>query len=171
CRGRQISPSVYRSSKIMDMVFFYRLIDAVRDSLDRAGRPGFTLHRAERHELWLDLGWLQDCLDEAGHECLPLMWEGRSLPAHDALRIHSRSGARRLWRCDRSGGILLRNDALVAAVTVLPDDGIKDTFVIVGERAPGALQRLVDEYGAYAQGRQRRRPWITVIGGDPLPRP
>jgi hypothetical protein len=43
--------------------------------------------------------------------------------------------------------------------------------VIVGERSRGALQRLLDEYGVYARRRSRAWPWITVIGGDPLPRP
>jgi hypothetical protein len=155
----------------MDTVFFYRLIDAVRDSLDRAGRHGYTLHRAERHEVWLDLGWLQDHLEAAGHESVPLMWEGRALAAHEGLKVHARAPQRELWRTDRTGAILLSDDALIAAVTVLPDDGMKDTFVIVGERAPGALQRLIDRYGAYARERARTWPWITVIGGDPLPRP
>ena len=64
----------------MDTVLYYRLIDAVRDSLDRAGRHGYRLHRAERHERWLDLGWLQDHLDETGHDAVPLLWGDRPLP-------------------------------------------------------------------------------------------
>src|SRR5207237_9033184 len=100
----------------MDSVLFYRLIDAVRDSLDRAGRSGYSLQRAEHHDLWLDLGWLQDHLDESGHESVPLMWEGRALPAHDVMKVLARSGDRSLWRQQRSGAILLREDALLAAV-------------------------------------------------------
>jgi hypothetical protein len=155
----------------MDWLLFYRLIDAVRDSLDRAGRHGYTLSRADRHDVWLDLSWLQDFLDDAGYESIPLMWEGRSLPAHDTITVHSRASERELWRSDRTGDILLCEDALLAAVTVVGGDGIPETHLVVGERSPDALQRLLRKYGAYAHDRARDAAWITVIGGDPLPRP
>jgi hypothetical protein len=155
----------------MDTALFYRLIDAVRDSLDRAGRHGYTLQRADRHEGWLDLRWLQDYLEESGHESIPLMWEGRALASHDSVKVACAANSRKLWRHDRTGEILLRDDALVAAVTALADDGIKDTILIVGERAPGALQRFVDAYGVFARRKSREWPWIYAVGGDPLPRP
>lgn len=154
----------------MDTVLYYRLIDAVRDSLDRAGRHGYRLHRAERHERWLDLGWLQDHLDEAGHDAVPLLWGERPLSAHDTLKATPGDRTRELWRSGRSGEILLRDDALVAAVTFMPDDGIPETLVVLGERAEGALQRMVDGYTAYADRCARGSDWIRVIGGEHLPR-
>jgi hypothetical protein len=155
----------------MDTVFFYRLMDAVRDSLDRAGRHGYTLYRAQSHEHWLDLEWLQDFLEQRVYESVPLMWDGRALPVHDVVKVLSRAGERDVWRFDRSGAILLYEDALVAAVTILDDRAWEDTFVIVGERSGGALQKLVADYGAYAKQRARSSPWITVIGKEPVPRP
>src|SRR5262245_48213519 len=135
----------------MDAIFYYRLMDAVRDSLDRAGRQGYTLYRAEGHEVWLDLVWLQEYLDATGHESVPLMWDGRALSVHDVVKVHSRSSDRELWRFNRTGEILLRDDALIAAVTFLADDGMSDTVVVVGERSGGALQRLVDDFGRYSR--------------------
>lgn len=155
----------------MDTVFLYRLIDAVRDSLDRAGRHGYALHRADRHDVWFDLDWLQDYLHESGHESVPLMWEGRALPAHETWRIVRGSREREASRLDRTGEILLRDDALIAAVTACRDDGRKETVAVVGERAPGALQRFLDGYSDYARRKSREWPWICVVGGDPLPRP
>ena len=155
----------------MDTVFYYRLMDAVRDSLDRAGRTGYALYRVESHELWLDLSWLQDFLETIGHESVPLLWEGRALSVHEVVKVHPRLNDRELWRFNRTGDILLREEALFAAVTTLSDDGMNDTCVIVGERRAGALQKLVTEYADYARCRSRRSPWITVIGKDPLPRP
>src|SRR5436190_5179685 len=155
----------------MDTIFFYRLMDAVRDSLDRSGRHGYTLYRVQSHELWLDLEWLQDFLEQRVYESVPLMWDGRALPVHDVVKVLPRSGERDLWRFNRSGAILLYEDALVAAVTILDDRAYDDTVVIVGERSGGALKRLVAEYGSYARQRARSSPWITVIGKDPVPRP
>jgi hypothetical protein len=155
----------------MDTVFLYRLMDAVRDSLDRADRQGYTLFRAERHEVWIDLPCLQEFLDQVGFESVPLMWEGRALSAHDTIAVHARAKDRELRRGDRTGDILLCEDALVVAVAVIADDGCQDTQVIVGERSPEALQRLLHRYGAYAHDRARNADWITVVGGDPLPRP
>ncbi len=155
----------------MDTVFFYRLMDAVRDSLDRAGRHGYTLYRAQSHESWLDLEWLQDFLEQRVYESVPLMWDGRALPSHDVVKVLLRSGERDVWRFNRNGAILLHEDALVAAVTILDDRAWEETFVIAGERSDGALTRLLSEYGAYARKRARSSPWITVIGKDPVPRP
>jgi hypothetical protein len=155
----------------MDTIFYYRLMDAVRDSLDRAGRHGYTLYRAENHEAWLDLIWLQEYLDERGHEAVPLHWEGRALCVHDVVKVPSRASERELHRFNRTGAILLRDDALVAAVTILSDDAVQETFVVVGECSQGALQRLATHYGEYSRSRARASPWITVIGKDPVPRP
>jgi len=155
----------------MDTVFLYRLIEAVRDSLDRCGRPPFVLRRLLRHEAWLDLDVLQDYLEGLGHESVPLVWEGRSLPAHDSVRLNTRAGGRSLFRVDRTGAILLCGEALVAAVTVTPSDGCADTLVVVGERSPGALRELLDGYRDFARRWSRNPEWITVIGGEFLPRP
>ena len=155
----------------MDTLLFYRLIDAVRDSLDRAGRQGYTLFRADRHEVWLDFSCLQDFLEEVGYDSVPMMWDGRPLPAHDTVTVHSRASERELWRADRTGDILLCEDALLAAVTVVAGDGMTDTHLVVGERSPDALQKFLRKYGAFAHERARDAEWITVIGGDPLPRP
>jgi len=153
----------------MDTVLSYRLIDAVRDSLDRAGRHGFTLFRAERSSVWLNLDWLQDYLDEGGHEAIPLMWGDRALAAHDSVRVTTWTTRRELFRADRTGEILLRDDALLAAVTVERD--MPQTLVILGERSPGALQRFIEGYSAFARRMSREWPWIYQVGGEPLPRP
>jgi hypothetical protein len=155
----------------MDSVFLYRLVDAVRDSLDRAGRHGYTLHRADRADAWLDPAWLQDYLEESEHEAVPLMWEGRAFTPHDTLKVLAWTDDRQLRRMDRTGEILLRQDALILNVTVIRPDGRKELLTVLGERTPGALQRFVDEYSAFARRRSREWPWIHVVGGDPLPRP
>ncbi|HZE99563.1 MAG TPA: ATP-binding protein [Planctomycetota bacterium] len=151
-------------------MLFYRLIDAVHDSLDRAGREGYTLDRLNRTEAWLDFGEFQDFLDEAGFESVPLVWEGRPLRAHDELRVNCRTGNHGLWRYDRTGQILLHGDALFCLVTVLPDDGVADHRLIVGERRPGALQQMIHDYADYGRRRTLTDPWITVVGRPRLPR-
>jgi len=155
----------------MDKVILYRLMDAVRDSLDRAGRHGFTLFRLDLAEAWFDLSWLQDYLEESGHDSVPLLWEGRPFPPHDTLRILDAEPDRRIQRQCRTGEILLREDVLLAAVTVVHDNGREETIVVGGEFAPGAFRRFYDAYDVYHRRRSRDWPWIYVVGGDPLPRP
>jgi hypothetical protein len=153
----------------MDTVFLYRLIDAVRDSLDRCGREPYVLQRIVRHDQWLDFALLQDYLDQVGCDELPLHWEGRPLPAHDSIKLIKRTDA--LRRIERTGAIFLREDALLAPVIALTSHGVEDNVLIAGERRPGALKRLLDDYQAFARAHSRTNPWITVIGDDNLPRP
>ena len=155
----------------MDAMILYRLLDAVRDSLDRAGRHGYVLHLADHAEDWFDLAWLQDYLEETGHDPVPLMWEGRALPPHGVLSLLAHAPEELVWRDRRTGEILLRDDALVAPVTLVHENGRRETFAVVGERSPGALRKFIDAYGQYARRRSREWPWIFVVGGDPLPRP
>jgi len=153
----------------MDTVFFYRLIDAVRDSLDRAGREPYALQRIVRHDEWVDFALLQDYLDAVGCDEVPLYWEGRSFPVHDSIKLLKRSDD--LRRIERTGGIFLREEALLAPVVALSSHGVEDTVLIAGERVPGALKRLIDDYRKFARAHSRTKPWITVIGDDNLPRP
>jgi hypothetical protein len=155
----------------MDTVFLYRLIDAVRDSLDRAGREGYTLDRLVQHESWLDLEEFTRFLRETGFQSVPLMWEGRPLPEHEELQVSTRSGSRSLRRRGRTGSILLWRDALILPLTIMPDDALADTLVVAGERRPGGLQELIAAYGDYSSGRSSHSRWINVVSGDPMPRP
>src|SRR6185295_17220656 len=155
----------------MDTVFFYRLMDAVRDSLHRAGRESYTLDRLLGYETWLDLGEFQAFLQETGHEAVPLSWEGRDLSPFRDLRINVRIGDRRLRSLGSSGRIHLCKDALVAPVSLFAGDGMMVDYIVVGERRQGALQELLDAYAAYSRHRSRCEPRITVINQDPLPRP
>jgi hypothetical protein len=121
-------------------------MDAVRDSLDRAGRHGFTLFRLDLAEAWFDLAWLQDYLEEFGHDSVPLLWEGRPFPAHDTLRILEAEPDRRIQRECRTGEILLREDVLLAAVTVVHDNSRQETIVgggrVRSRRLPPLLRRV-----------------------------
>lgn len=155
----------------MDTVILYRLMDAVRDSLDRAGRHGYALFRVDRAENWLHPAWVQDYFQEAPHDALPLLWEGRPFLPHDTLKLCEGPPEHRIWREYRTGEILLRDDALYAAVRVFYDNGVEETIVIAGECAPGAFRRFLDAYALYGRRRSREWPWIYVVGGDPLPRP
>ena len=142
----------------MDKVILYRLMDAVRDSLDRAGRHGYSLHRLDRSPAWFNPAWLQDYLEQGGYDPVPLMWEGRALPSHDELRLLEASPQDQIWRETRTGEIGLRDDVLVAAVTIIHDNGRPETVVVAGERVPGALQRFMDAYSVYARRRSREWP-------------
>jgi len=153
----------------MDALFLYRLIDAVRESLNRAGREPYGLQRIVRHDEWLDLPLLQDYLDQIGCDELPLYWEGRPLPAHDSVKLRRRSDG--LRRVERTGGIFLHDDALLAPIIALTSHGVEDPLLVGGERSPGALKRFIDAYRAFARARSRATPWITVIGDEALPRP
>lgn len=155
----------------MDSVILYRVIDAVRDSLDRAGREPYRLDRLIRSETWLDLAEFQDFLEETGHQTVPLWWDGRPLSAHRELKVHARTGDRTLRPHGCSGEILLCGDAVVVPLQLTPDDFLSEIILVIGERREGALQRLFAAYQSYSRRRARSEPWITVIGKDPLPRP
>lgn len=155
----------------MDTFFFYRLMDAVRDSLHRAGRESYSLDRLLNYEAWLDLGEFQVFLQETGHDSVPISWEGRDLSPFRDLRINVRTGDRRLRSLGSSGQIHLCNDALLAPVSLFTSDGCMSDYILVGERRPGALQALLDGYADFARRRSRSEPRITVINQDPLPRP
>ena len=155
----------------MDTVFLYRLMDAVRDSLDRAGRQGYSLFRLDRVESWFNLAWVQDYFEQSGHDLIPLLWEGRSLPGHDTLRILDGPPEVRIRRECRTGEILLRDDALFAVVTVVLYNGVERSIAVAGECSPGAFRRFADAYAVYGRRKSREWPWIYVVGGDPLPRP
>src|SRR5579859_7898114 len=155
----------------MDTVFLYRLFDAVQDSLDRVGREGYVLDRLSNSRSWLDLAELDRFLEETGHECVPLVWEGRAFYAHEDFEVRGPAGGRRLHRLGRTGGIVLWQDALVVALDIPSSDGLCRTFLLVGERRPGGLESLIGAFSDYARRRSRASPWIEVIGGDPLPRP
>jgi hypothetical protein len=155
----------------MDTVFLYRLIDAVQDSLDRVGREAYVLDRLSNTRSWLDLAELGHFLEETGHETVPLLWEGRALAPHDEWEVYGRAGSRKLRCLGRTGGIVLWQDALFAALEIPSSDGLWRTVHLVGERRPGGLEKLIQAFSDYARRRSRNSPWIEVIGGDPLPRP
>jgi SpoVK/Ycf46/Vps4 family AAA+-type ATPase len=155
----------------MDTLLHYRLIDAVRDSLDRAGREPYALGRLIQFDSWLDLEELDDFLDETGFQSVPLMWEGRALPGHNELKLCDRATSRALLSRGSTGRILLWGDALMAPLSIVPDDGIADKLLVVGEARPGALQEFVDAYREYSRRRARSSAWITVIHNEYMPRP
>jgi hypothetical protein len=155
----------------MDTVLFYRLLDAIRDSLDRVGREPYTLDHLVSWSSWLDLWEFQDFLRETGHESVPLSWEGRDLTPFRDLKVNARTGDRELRTLCRTGEILLCRDALLASVSLMSSELCISDFIVVGERRPGALQELLDEYAAYSRRRSRAEPVITVIGEDRMPRP
>lgn len=155
----------------MDTLFLYRLVEAVKDSLDRAGREGYALSRAEDLEDWFDLDDLSAFLGSRGAEAVPLLWDGRPLPGLETLRVSVDGYRREVWPPQVTGRIHLLDDALVAAVVAVRDNGISMTCGVVGERRSGALQELLDGYAPFARARARESRWITVVGGDELPRP
>lgn len=156
----------------MDTLFPYRLIEAIRRTLDRAGEEPFLLFRAEDPGDWFHLGWLQDFLDHEEHREIPLLWEdGRTLPPTDSLEVASELPGRGSYRLHRTGSVLIRREALIAAVLCMNDLSTVKTFAVLGEREPGALRRLRDEYDRYAHRRSRDWPCIYVVGGRPLSRP
>ncbi len=154
----------------MDTLFLYRLVEAVRDSLDRSGREGYSVSRAEGAGDWFDLEDLSAFLDARNADPVPLLWEGRPLPALESLSV-SVDGYRREARpASLTGRIWLADDVLVAPVVAFYRDGLPTTCLVVGERRAGALQALLNAYGRFARNRARESPWITVVGGDDLPR-
>jgi len=155
----------------MDTLFLYRLVEAVKDSLDRAGRDGFSAWRAASPDSWFDLDDLSVFFKLNGAEEVPLLWGGRPLPQLRTLRVSVDGYRRKSWHCHLTGQICLLNDALVAPVITLFRDGLPSTSLVVGERRAGALQELLESYGGFARSRARESPWITVVGGDDLPRP
>ncbi len=156
----------------MDTLFHYRLIEAVRSTLRRVGEEPFVLFRAQNPEDWFDLGWLPDFLRLGEHREVPLAWEGVPMPGPmDSLQVAAELPDEETYLVHRTGSVILRREALVSCVAALQDDGRTRVFVVLGEREPGALQRLRAEYDVYARRRSRSWPHLYVVGGDPLPRP
>ncbi len=155
----------------MDTLFLYRLVEAVQDSLDRAGREGFSAWRAEGPDSWFDFDDLSVFLNLNGAESVPILWEGRALPELRTLRVLADGYHRKACHVHLSGRIRLLKDALVAPLVMMIRDGLPATCLVVGERRAGALQELLDAYGAFARANARESSWIRVVGGNDLPRP
>jgi hypothetical protein len=154
----------------MDTVLHYRLIEAVRRSLEAAGRDGFALSRAEDPEDWFFMPWLCDYLEGVEHQPVPLLWHGRPLPEFVTLAADGAGYAQSVRRCDHHGLWVVRGNAVVASVSALSRYGNELTAMVVGERGPGALQALLNDYNAYARERARSDGEILVVGGQPIPR-
>ena len=151
----------------MDFAIQYRLVEAVRRSLEGAGFTGFTLSRVESYSAWFDRAWMADYLDGLAVEEVPLLWEGLRLDPFSHLvtdRDTDGGSIRRDWRATLS---VVEGRVVVALLS----DPYDDPQLIVGEREEGALERFLAEYSRYAHERSRSGGLITVIGGNPIPRP
>lgn len=155
----------------METIFFYRLIEAVRQSLEAAGHTGFVLSLGERPYEWFDLDWLFDYAAKLDHAKPPFFWEGKPLAEFDSLRVGRTSDAVWVYRQSRNGIAVIRGELVFAVVDTIGSDAFENTFMVVGERRPGALKAFMEEYGDHARGRSRDSSWITVVGGKPIPRP
>ena len=156
----------------MDTLFHYQLMEAVRSTLDRAGEKPFVLCRAQNPEDWFDLAWLPDFLAAGEHREVPLAWPGLgAIGPMDSLQVAAELPGQETFRVHRTGSVVIRGEALVSCVATVQEDGRTRVFIVLGERGPGALQRLRSEYDAYARDRSRTWPHLYVVGGDPLPRP
>lgn len=155
----------------METFLYYRLIQAVRESILAAGHTGFHLARAESYSRWFDLDRLFTFASSMEHQVIPLFWEGRPLDHHDTLRVNRRGKRAHIYRDERDGILVIRREVCVAATHVLSLDGCEYTFLITGERRKGALQEFLEGYDDYVQRQSRDPAFITVIGGDYIRRP
>src|SRR5438876_3881597 len=155
----------------MDTVFFYRLVEAVRQSLEAAGHPGLRFSFVDDPCGWFDLNRLFEYVEGVDHPRVPFLWEGMALPEFDSLRVTREYSDVRVYRTARNGIAVVRGDVAFAVLDAVGSDAYEKTFMIVGERRAGDLQSFMQEYDAYARRKSRNDRWITVIGGKPIPRP
>ncbi len=152
----------------MEFAIQYRLVDAVRRSLEAAGFTGFTLSRVESCSALFDHAWIADYLDGLEVEEIPFLWKGRRLQHFSYLvagcQTEAAGSVRREWRATLS----LVEGQVVLALLADPYD---DPTLVLGEREKGALQRFLAGYSVYARDRSRSCGMITVIGDRPIPRP
>lgn len=151
----------------MDFAIQYRLVAAVRRSLEGAGFTGFILSRVESYSAWFERAWMADYLAGLAVEEVPLLWEGLRLEPFSHLvtdRDTDGGSIRRDWRATVS---VVEGRVVLALLS----DPYDDPQLIVGEREEGALERFLAGYARYAHERSRSGGLITVIGGSPIPRP
>jgi hypothetical protein len=155
----------------MDTFCLHRLVAAVRDSLSRAGRSGFTLWRVDDPERWFDTEWFFNFIETLEHSAIPLWADGRPSPAFESRAVFVRGNRRTIWRESREGMIFVAGDCAVTLVTIIDAYGGVDKFVIAGERKAGAFQEFLDAYADYDLRATRASEWIEVIGGRSVVRP
>lgn len=157
----------------MDTFLFYRLIEAVHDSLEAGGWTGFRLSRAAEPWWWTEGGRLAEYLKARGAREAPLLWNGRTLPGFDALGIRRESTRRRLILEDAYRLAVVDEDVAVAMFAIAAADSSEclESIVLVGERRAGALQAFADAFGAWSRERRRSERRIVVIGGPSAQRP
>ncbi|HEU4339336.1 MAG TPA: ATP-binding protein [Planctomycetota bacterium] len=155
----------------MDTFCLHRMVAAVRDSLSRAGRSGFSLWRVDDPERWFDLEWLFKFIETLDPVTLPLWAEGRPSPVFESRAVFVRGNRRTIWSEGREGMIYVAGDSLVTLITIIDAYGGVEKFVIAGERKAGAFQEFLDAYADYDLQATRASEWIEVIGGSSVVRP